>query len=154
MANAQKWRQKKFEETIKYIQKELRGKMGLLVDIPKPGYGTTIDGNTASRFFDQSAVASSIAGIAEQLIMHLNVILQTILCRYAVDVQSFRKYAKATAEEYVNRDVDQCPWYNMPSNLHKLLIHLVDIKSAVLPVGIFSEEALEARNKDFRRYRE
>ena len=73
--------------------------MGLLVDIPKPGYGTTNDGNTASRFFDQSALASSITGIDEQLIKRLNVILQTISCGYAVDVQSFRKYAKTTAEK-------------------------------------------------------
>lgn len=43
----------------------------------------------------------------------------------------------------------------MPSSLHKLLIHGAEIiESAVLPIGMFSEEALEARNKDFRRYRE
>ncbi|KAG8223107.1 hypothetical protein J437_LFUL002055 [Ladona fulva] len=33
------------------IQKSFRQKMGLIVDVPKPGYGTSNDGNTARRFF-------------------------------------------------------------------------------------------------------
>ncbi len=43
----------------------------------------------------------------------------------------------------------------MPSSLHKILIHGDEIiKSAALPIGMFSEEALESRNKDFKIYRE
>lgn len=43
----------------------------------------------------------------------------------------------------------------MPSSLHRILIHGPEIIKAVpLPIGMFSEEALESRNKDFRRYRE
>lgn len=43
----------------------------------------------------------------------------------------------------------------MPASLHRILIHGADIvKVAALPIGMFSEEALESRNKDLRRYRE
>lgn len=47
-------------------------------------------------------------------------------------------------------------WYHMPVSVHKLLIHGADICShfSVLPIGILSEEASEARNKDFRNVRE
>lgn len=141
----------KFKSAKTRIQNELREKMGLLVDIPKPGYGTTNDGNTASRFFEHSALAASITQIDEDLIKRFGVILQTISCGYTVNVEAFRSYIRTTAEKYVHL----YSWYYMPSSVHKLLIHGADIiEAAVLPIGMFSEEALEARNKDFRRYRE
>lgn len=43
----------------------------------------------------------------------------------------------------------------MPPVVHKLLIHGAAIaKEAILPIGLLSEEAMEARNKDIRRFRE
>ena len=44
----------------------------------------------------------------------------------------------------------------MPSSVHKLLVHGTDIIKhfGLLPIGKLSEEASEARNKDFRKYRE
>jgi len=42
----------------------------------------------------------------------------------------------------------------MPSSVHKILVHGADIiKTVSLPIGMMSEEALEARNKDMRNYR-
>lgn len=42
----------------------------------------------------------------------------------------------------------------MPVTVHKILIHGKDIiDAAVLPIGMLSEEAEEARNKDYRNYR-
>lgn len=44
--------------------------------------------------------------------------------------------------------------YYMPSTMHKLLIHGPDIISSFdLPIGILSEEALEAKHKEFRKNR-
>lgn len=155
--NIKKWQVKttedklKFAETKTHIQRELKNRMGLLVDIPKPGCGTSNDGNTASRFFEQSTLASSVTSIDEELIHRFYIILQTISCGFSVNTEAFRTYAKETAQRYITL----YPWYNMPSSVHKLLLHGADIiKSAVLPIGMFSEEALESRNKDFRRYRE
>ena len=43
----------------------------------------------------------------------------------------------------------------MPPSVHKVLIHGGEvIRHAILPIGQLSEEALEARNKDCRRFRE
>ena len=42
----------------------------------------------------------------------------------------------------------------MPVTVHKVLMHGKDIMdAAVLPIGMLSEEAEEARNKDYRKYR-
>lgn len=50
------------------IQLKLRKQMGLIVDIPKQGSGTTNDGNTARRFFENPGVISMITNIDENLI--------------------------------------------------------------------------------------
>ena len=50
--------------------------------------------------------------------------------------------------------VDLYPWFYMPSTVHKILIHGSDvIKHVSLPIGMMTEEALEARNKDLRKFR-
>lgn len=42
----------------------------------------------------------------------------------------------------------------MPVTVHKILMHGKEIiDAATLPIGMLSEEAEEARNKDYRRYR-
>lgn len=46
-------------------------------------------------------------------------------------------------------------WYYMPASVHKLLIHGEEIISNfTILIGQLSEEASEARNKEFRKYRE
>lgn len=70
------------------IREKLRLEMGLLVDIPKLGCGTTNDGNTASRFFQQPSLASAITGIDEELIYRFNVILTTIFCGFPINLVS------------------------------------------------------------------
>lgn len=46
-------------------------------------------------------------------------------------------------------------WYYMSPTVHKYLIHGGEIiKNAIVPIGQLSEDAQEARNKDFRYYRE
>ena len=43
----------------------------------------------------------------------------------------------------------------MPASLHKLLVHGADvIRSLMLPIGAYSEEAQESRNKHVKWYRE
>ena len=55
-----------------------------------------------------------------------------------------------TAELYVSL----YPWYYMPPTVHKVLIHGAKvIREAIVPIGQLSEEALESRNKDIRKYR-
>ena len=43
----------------------------------------------------------------------------------------------------------------MPPTVHKILIHgPTVVRTSIIPIGQSSEEAQEARNKDFKKYRE
>lgn len=155
--NIKTWRvtgeaQKKiFEETKKSVQQKIKDTMHMTVDMPKQGFGSSNDGNTANRFFEQFSLAASATGVDEELIRRFGTILNCISSGFSVNYEAFAEYAKATARRYV----ELYAWYPMPSSVHKLLIHGADIiKSCSLPIGMMSEEALEARNKDLRRYRE
>lgn len=135
----------------KNIQEKFRRQMGLLVDVPKPGSGTSNDGNTARRFFKTPELASEITGISELFIRRLNIILTTIACGYEVESTLFQEFCVKTARLYA----EQYYWYYMPQSLHKILIHGGQlINKAVLPIGLMSEEAQEARHKDSKHFRE
>lgn len=75
--------------------------MSLLVDVPKPGYGTSNDGNTARKFFSKSSLSASITGIDEELIKRLTVILRTICSGYEINQEEFETYTLNTAKLYV-----------------------------------------------------
>lgn len=132
------------------IQNSFREKMGLIVDIPKPGFGTTNDGNTARRFFANPKLSSEITGINEDLIHKFGVILKTINSGLDINVNNFRKYCLDTAQKYV----ELYNWYYMPTSVHKILFHGASvINNAILPIGELSEEAQEAKNKDVKKFR-
>lgn len=125
--------------------------MGLLIDKPKPGFGSTNDGNTARRFFDNPDLSSKITGIDINIIKRFKVILSTISSGFPIDVNLFQQYCLETARKYV----EVYPWYKMPTTVHKILLHSSDIIStAILPIGQLGEEAQESRNKDIKKYRE
>lgn len=119
--------------------------MGLLIDV---GFGTTNDGNSARRFFDNPELVSNIIGVNEELIRRFGVILKIIASGYSINIKEFEKYCSETADLYVQK----YEWYYMPQSVHKLLIHGAQIiKEAVLPVGMMAEEAQEACNNDLKK---
>jgi len=123
----------------------------LIVDVPKPGFGNTNDGNTSRRFFVDPDLAAEITSIDSNLIYRFKVILETISSGHKIHVGKFSKYAMETAELYVQL----YPWHPMTPTMHKILIHgPIIIENALLPIGQLSEEAAEARNKHFRLYRQ
>ncbi|XP_071576607.1 uncharacterized protein [Temnothorax nylanderi] len=139
------------EDRKRKIQKGFRLKLGLNIDRPKPGYGSTNDGNTAWRFFENSAESASITGLDEGLIKRFHVILQVISSGHEINCDKFQEYAVETAKKFV----ELYPWYYMPTTVHKLLIHGPQIIAhALLPIGQLSEDAQETQNKDIKRYRE
>lgn len=147
-----KWQadKKSIESRKKTIQKGFRERLGLLIDQPKQGYGSTNDGNTARRFFQNSDVSASLTGIDEDLIKRFHVILQIISCGFEINVDEFEKYAVETARRYVLL----YPWYYMPTTVHKLLIHGPKIIGvSMLPIGQMSEEAQESCNKYIKSFR-
>lgn len=133
------------------IQKEFRDRCGLIVDKPKPGFGNSNDGNTARRFFKNPELSAEITKIDVNLIKKMHIIMIVVSSGHEIDVDKFRDFTQNTARYFV----EQYPWYNMPPTLHKYFIHGPEIvSSALLPIGQLTEEAQEARNKDFKRYRE
>ena len=133
------------------IQQDFRDRCGLIVDKPKPGFGNTNDGNTARRFFQNPELAAEITGIDVNLIKKLHIIMIVVASGLDIDVEKYRQFAYDTARYFVLK----YPWYNMPPTIHKYLIHGPEIiSSALLLIGQLTEEAQEARNKDFKKYRE
>ena len=69
------------------------------------------------------------------------------------DSDKFDKLCKATEDIYFN-PVNGAGWYHPTSTLYKVFKHSkVILDQRILPIGITSEEALEANNKNFRKFR-
>ena len=152
----QKWRIQSDEdrsvmaERKKKIQELFRSQLGLKVDQPKPGYGTSNDGNTARRAFNDETKFSKICGLDENLIHRFHIILIALSSGLPIDPKKFGPYCLDTAKLCI----ELYPWFKMPVSVHVLLIHGAQIiSSSVLPIGMMSEEAQEARNKDNKLFR-
>lgn len=63
--------------------------MGLIVDQPKQGSGTSNDGNTARRYFDNPILSSNITGVDEQLLYRFAIILQVLSCGHEINHEEF-----------------------------------------------------------------
>lgn len=132
------------------IQKGFRLRLGLIVDQPKPAFGSSNDGNTARRFFENSTTSASITGVNEDLIKRFHVILQALSSGHEINPITFQDYAIQTARDFVHL----YPWYYMPTSMHKILIHGKEIiNSALLPIGQMSEDAQESSNKYIKKFR-
>lgn len=81
--------------------------------------GDINDGNTARRFFENSAVSASITGLNECLIKRFHVILQVISSDHEINYNKFQEYGVETAKKFI----ELYPWYYIPISVHKLLIH-------------------------------
>ena len=125
--------------------------MGLVVDQPKSGGpGTSNDGNTARRAFRDANKLSEVTDVNVELLQRFAVILSVLASSLPIDTAKLDQYALETARLFVNL----YPWYYMTATVHKILIHGADvIASLELPIGAYSEEAQEARNKHNRQYR-
>lgn len=133
------------------IQAAFRSRLGIIVDQTKQGAGTTNDGNTARTFFQNYKVSAEITNIDENLIYRIYVILQVIASGFDIKIREFKYYCIATGRLFLHL----YPWYRIPASLHKIFIHSAEIiKSVPVPIGQLSEEAQEARNKEYRRARE
>ena len=140
------------EEQKKKIQSRFKNEVGLNIDMPlEGGSGNTNDGNTARKVFAEPCLAADITGIDLTFIKRLGVLLDVVNTNYLINPAKFRDYALETARHYVQL----YPWYHMPASMHILLIHGHQIMSCFrVPIGALSEEAMEARNKELKHYRQ
>lgn len=88
-----KWRATKaedkliVEETKLRIQREFKEKLGLIIDRPKPGVGSSNDGNTARRVFQNADISAAITKIPVSLIHRFHIILITLSSGLEIDTK-------------------------------------------------------------------
>lgn len=151
-----KWRissdqdKKLVAERKQQIHDRFKAELGLKVDEPKQGAGNTNDGNTARRAFEHDSLFADICGLDESLVHRLHMILVALSCKLPLSPDKFGVFCRGTAKLHLQL----YPWFRMPVSVHVLLIHGAKIlSSSVLPIGMMSEEAQEARNKDNKLFR-
>lgn len=84
------------------------------------------------------------------MIKRFQIILEVISSGYDIDPAKFDDFAHTTAKLYV----ELYGWHPMSPTVYKILMHGAQvISSHIVPIGQLSEEAAEARNKHFRKYR-
>ena len=103
------------------------------MDKPKVGgFGSTNDGNSARRAFENVKKFSEITNVDEELIKKFKTILICISSQYQINLDKFEKYCFDTAKHYMSK----YPWYPMPATELKVLIHGRQIvENTVLPIG-------------------
>lgn len=138
------------EQTKRRIQSEFKKQLGLNIDKPKQGYGSSNDGNTARTFFEQYIISAKITGLNEILLYKFYLILRILNCKERINVNKFNNLAMETRDLYLQ----EYSWYNMPMSIHKILVHGYEVISQFnIPIGEMSEECLEARHKEIRKAR-
>ena len=111
---------------------------------------TLKDGSTTRRAFREATQFAACTGLDKNIITRIHVALQAVTCFFPLNNDAFASFCRQTAEEYVRK----YSWYFMPVSLHKLLVHSATVAAQCqVPIGIVSEEAAEASNKDLRRFR-
>ncbi|CAH1976110.1 unnamed protein product [Acanthoscelides obtectus] len=100
------------EANKKRIQAEFRAKLSLIVDKPKPGYGSSNDGNTTRIFFHNPQTSSDITGVDRELIEKFAIILGVSASGCAI----VEKFA-SLLEEARNLYIHLYKWYNMPNTV-------------------------------------
>lgn len=96
------------------------------------GRGTTNDGNTARTFFRNAEKSAEITGVNINLIKRFKNILMVMASGQDINIDTFDEYGVQTVKLFVSL----YPWFYMPSSVHKILIHGVDvIRFAILPIG-------------------
>lgn len=87
----------KVEIQKKHIQDQFRIRLGLLVDKPKPGFGSSNDGNTARRFFHNYEESAKITGIDNNIIYRFYIILLALTSSFTINVTKFKEFCLETA---------------------------------------------------------
>lgn len=86
--------------------------------MPKQVSGTTNDGNTARRFFEDPSFAARVTGLDENLIYRFSIILKVLSCGKAIKTDHFRAYSLETAKLFCKL----YKWYYMPASVHKVIV--------------------------------
>lgn len=133
----------------KKIQLLFRVELGMHIDKPRSGgSGTSNTGNVARKFFKNFEKVASITGLDQTLIQRCGTILQVMASGREVNTSAFDAFCEETAKLCIKL----YPWYYLPASVHKVLIHGAQVmENFLVPIGQLSEEAQEAKNKEWKK---
>lgn len=80
------------ESKKKEFQTKFRDHLGLFVEIPKPNFENTNDGNRSQRFLVEFELSAEISGINRNLIHPLKVILDAMCSGIKIKPEKFNAY--------------------------------------------------------------
>ena len=125
--------------------------------------GTSTDGKQARRFFSDETVPVLKELLSKSnnkkhqdnvIILHkqLSIILRVISCTRMIDTEKFAEHCQQTMETIATK----FKWARLCDTLHGSIQHSAELieMNGGLSLGWYSEEGLEANNKDIRNYLE
>lgn len=139
------------KEQEKLICELLKQELGINVNVPKTGgVGNSNTGNIAKTALRNYKTFGRIIGVNPILLKKIWVVLCLLNQPKALDVEKLENYLKEIERMYFK----EYSWKYPSVALHRFMHHTADvIRCLPLPPGYFSEQAGEARNKNYRNYR-
>jgi hypothetical protein len=83
------------------------------------GSGTSNDGNTARRCFEDHTFFADQCGIPVDLVFNVKIIWMVLACGLPIDPDKFKAFCKKTQKIYF----DNVSWYRPSASFHKILEH-------------------------------
>ena len=140
---AQQWRKQN-------IHDEFREKKGLAIDEIRD-CGTSMDGNTARRAFQDPEFLSKLCGVPTELVRGIYVIWIALSCEKKINPRKLGEFSKKIKSIWD----EHCHWYKIPSTVHKILVHaeyILELLPPSLTCGHLSEEPSEHMGKDIKNW--
>lgn len=131
------------------IHKAFKKELGLIVDKCKSGNVSNNDAMQIRKAFQSEEEFSRLTGVDRELLHRFNVILTAMSLDYEINTDEFGAYCKATADYFSQT----YRWFQLPTIVHKLLYHgKAMAEEFIIPIGMMSEEAQLARNRDSKSF--
>ncbi|CAL4215339.1 unnamed protein product [Meganyctiphanes norvegica] len=131
------------------IYKAFKKELGLIVDKCKSGNVCNNDSMQIRKAFQSEEEFSRLTGVDREILHRFSVILTAISLDYEINTDAFGSYCRETADYF--GQIYQ--WFELPSIVHKLLYHGKQMaEEFIIPIGMMSEEAQIARNRDSKTF--
>lgn len=132
----------------KYIHDAMKDLLGISVNEARAGgMGNSNSGNNARNAFKNFEVFSDITKVDERITHRLWVILTTINLPYEINPDAFELYCSETERLFK----ELYPWRLFTLSLHRVLHHGPEfVRRFPLPIGCYTEQSGESRNKILR----
>ena len=131
------------------VQEAYARDKGLLIDIVKQGFGSTMDGNTARRGLADPEYCERTTGVPAELVEAF----RDVWIMFKATFRLCPDKVQQECAKILARYKELCPWGHLPPTIHKALVHghlYLRKVPETLTLGHFSEEPLEASHKTLR----